>query len=139
MPRGLSNYVELVYAIRRQLPYGAVRNSSGVFVRANIDSVAEAARDGSTGSVGLPSSITHSSRKGAYPITTDSWLILPQQIDDAAKRAALLAVLEWILSDGQKECSALAYTPLPKEVAEQQLELIKSLMKPAMPGTQSKP
>ncbi len=131
-------YVELVYAIRRQLPFGSVRNSSGVFVHANLDSVAEAARD-SAPATGVPASITNPSHKGAYPIATYTWLILPQQIRDQAKRTALLAMLQWVLTDGQKECSALAYTPLPKDVAEQQSEFVKTLMKPGATATGQKP
>src|SRR5262249_36496934 len=105
----------------------SVRNSSGLFVHANLDSVAEAARE-SAGTT-APGSITNPSRKGAYPIATYTWLVLPQQIADPAKRAALLAVLQWILNDGQKECSALAYTPLPKEIADKQAEFVRDLMK----------
>jgi hypothetical protein len=46
----------------------------------------------------------------------------------------LLALLEWILTDGQKECAALAYTPLPKEVAAQQVEFVRTLMKADISG-----
>jgi phosphate transport system substrate-binding protein len=130
-------YVELVYAIRRQLAFGSVRNSSGVFVHANLDSVAEAAKDNPTGAP-VPASITNGSRKGAYPIVTYTWLVLPQQVTDPAKRAALLALLQWILSDGQKECAALAYTPLPHEIAEQQAEFVKTLTQPGPWGAAQK-
>lgn len=132
-------YVELVYAIRRQLAFGSVRNSSGVFVRANLDSVAEAAKDTGSATSGGPAAITNASRKGAYPIATYTWMVLPQQISDGAKRAALLAMLEWVLTEGQKECSALAYTPLPRVVTDQQLELVKTLMKPASTEPPAKP
>jgi len=45
-------------------------------------------------------------------------------------------MLQWILSDGQKQCSALAYTPLPREIADQQAELVRGLMK--VGGTEAK-
>ena len=128
-------YAELVYAIRQQLRYGSVRNRAGVFVMANVDSVAEAARDNVAATSGLPASITNPSRKGAYPIATYTWLIVPQQISDPAKRAALLAFLQWILTEGQKECSALAYTPLPKDVAEEQVGFVRTLIKPIGAGS----
>jgi hypothetical protein len=51
-------------------------------------------------------------------------------MSDLAKQDALLEFLQWVLTDGQKACSALAYTPLPKEVADQQLEFVRRLMKP---------
>jgi phosphate transport system substrate-binding protein len=129
-------YVELVYAIQQQLTYGAVRNSSGIFVRASLDSVAEAAKQTSTNPGDMPASITNASRKGAYPISTYTWIIIPQRINDAAKRAALLAMLEWALTEGQKQSSALAFTPLPANVGEQQLEFVRNLMKPGLAGAE---
>src|SRR5712692_4724813 len=36
-------YVELIYAIQNQMPYGTVRNSSGAFVKADLNSVTKAA------------------------------------------------------------------------------------------------
>ena len=36
-------YVELIYAIQNNLPYGLVKNSSGAFVKASLESVSAAA------------------------------------------------------------------------------------------------
>lgn len=127
-------YVELVYAIRQQLTYGLVRNAAGVFTRANLETVAEAARQSIPSPTVQPTSITNPSRKRAYPIATYTWIVFQQQMGDSAKRAALLAMLEWVLTDGQRESSALAYTPLPPEVAEQQLQFVRNLMKPSATG-----
>src|SRR5271165_2296042 len=62
----------------------------------------------------LPVSVTNSPEKGAYPIATFTWFLLPQSMEDPAKKAALFELLQWALTDGQKQCSALAYSPLPK-------------------------
>jgi phosphate transport system substrate-binding protein len=116
-------YVELAHAIQHQLNFGLVRNSSGQFIRASLDSVAEAARN-STSASALPSSITDPPGKAAYPIATFTWLLLPLDIQPPAKKAALVELLRWVLTDGQKECSALGYAPLPRSIAELGLQLL---------------
>ena len=119
-------YVELTYAIQHELSYAAVRNRAGVFVHADLESVAEAARD--SGASDTPaSSITDSAGKSAYPIASFTWLILPAQTTDTAKRAGLAELLRWILTSGQKECAALAYAPLPHEIAESELKGLNDL------------
>jgi phosphate transport system substrate-binding protein len=119
---GSIGYVELVYAIQYQLSFGSVRNRSGKYVRANLESLAEAAKENQSGQP--LSSITDPSGKGAYPIATFTWLLVPQEIKDANKKAALVEFVRWALTSGQNECSALGYTPLSRDIATQQLELI---------------
>ena len=111
-------YVELVYAIQHHLAVGSVRNRSGEFVRADLDTLAEAARSAATpAGSGAATSILDPPGKNAYPIATFTWLLLPAAVGDAARQAAMNALLAWILQEGQRECSSLGYAPLPKEVA----------------------
>jgi phosphate transport system substrate-binding protein len=117
-------YVEMVYALQNQLSFGAVRNNAGVFVRADLASVTAAAGSASSGMTSdFRVSITDASGADAYPISSFTWLIVPQQ-DDAGHRAALTAMLEWILTSGQKECSELGYAPLPHDVASRELDAL---------------
>jgi phosphate ABC transporter phosphate-binding protein len=109
-------YVELIYAIQHQSTFAAVRNASGHFVRASLASVREAADGAAAGG-----SITNAAGAGAYPIASFTWLLLPEATDDPAKRSVELELLRWILTAGQKSCSALGYTPLPPSVAQQAL------------------
>jgi ABC-type phosphate transport system substrate-binding protein len=48
-------------------------------------------------------------------------------VNDPRKKAALLELLQWVLTSGQKECSALGYAPLPHELANRQLLTLDSL------------
>lgn len=116
MPNSIG-YVELVYAIQHRLSYGSVRNTSGEYVRADLDSLSEAA----------DAMAANRSGKKAYPIVTYTWLLIPQQTNDTAKRSAMLSLLRWALTSGQKECSSLGYVPLPRDVAAQQLEIVNKL------------
>jgi phosphate transport system substrate-binding protein len=111
-------YTELSFAIQRQLSYGTVRNAAGNFTQANLITLPAAAASASN--ILIP--ITNAPGKDAYPITSFTWLLVPQSYPDPATKAAVAEFLNWILTSGQKECSALAYNPLPSEVAARELE-----------------
>lgn len=116
-------YVELIYAIQHQLNYGAMRNRAGRFIKANLASVSSAAATLATAPGGdLRVSVTDSEGKDAYPISSFTWLLLPQEMKDAAKKSNLLALVHWFLTSGQRQCSVLGYAPLPSAVAKRALQ-----------------
>ena len=117
-------YVELVYAIQHQLSFGAVRNAAGEYIRADLSSLNAAATAKAGGQSASASSITNAPGQDAYPIAAFTFLLLPEQASDNRKRSALLELLRWVLTSGQKECSALGYAPLPREIANRQLEVL---------------
>ena len=116
-------YVELIYAIQHELSFAAVRNSAGEFIKADLASVTEAARASAGPDNAFPLSLTNAPGKSAYPIASYTWLLLPGQIADKNKKAVLLELIHWMLSAGQKSCSALGYAPLPAEIANNGLQL----------------
>lgn len=119
-------YVELVYAVQAELAFGAVQNRGGEFVRADLDTLTVAVNSATAGkaleTVSVP---LEPSDKNAYPIATFTWLLVPRQVDDSDKRAALAELLEWSLTSGQKACAALGYLPLPRELPARELELVR--------------
>jgi len=121
-------YVEFIYAIQHELSFGAVRNAAGQFIKANISSVTAAAA-ATAGSLGqdFRVSITNPPGETAYPIATYTWLLLPERIEEKAKNSVLMELLRWILTSGQKKCSALGYAPLPAEVAKRALGSFDSI------------
>ena len=119
-------YVELVYAIQHQLSFGAVRNASGEYIRADLESLAAAADSAMTGNPASPSSLTNAPGREAYPIAAFTFILLSQHENDSRKKAALLGLLHWMLTSGQKECSALGYAPLPRDLVNRQLLALDS-------------
>jgi phosphate transport system substrate-binding protein len=114
-------YVELSFAIQRRLSYGTVRNAAGNFTQANLLTLAASAADASTN---ILTPITNTPGKDAYPIASFTWLLVPQSFPDPATKAAVADFLFWILTAGQRDCSALGYNPLPKEVVTRELEAL---------------
>src|SRR5271165_5895526 len=121
-------YVELIYAAQNNIPYGAVKNSSGTFVKADLASVTAAA---SGAAKDMPDdfrvSITNAPGKGAYPISSFTWLLIPQKISDTGKRDSIKGFLLWMLADGQGYAEQLSYAKLPKEVVEKEKKAINSV------------
>ncbi len=121
-------YVELIYAVQNNIPYGSVKNSSGNFVKADLASVTAAAAGAAKQ---MPDdfrvSITNAPGKTAYPISSFTWLLIPQKFQDAAKRDALKGFLNWMLADGQNSVEALSYAKLPKEVVEKEKKAINNI------------
>ena len=110
-------YVELIYAVSNNIPYGNVQNSSGVFVKADLASVsAAAAAAAKTMPDDFRVSITNPAGKAAYPIASFTWLLIPEKFSDSAKRDAIKGFVTWMLKDGQNYVEQLSYAKLPKEV-----------------------
>jgi len=125
---GALGYVELIYALQNHITYGSVKNASGNFVKASLDSTTAAAA-----SVKLPGptdfrvSITNAPGKDAYPISSFTYLLIPKQWKDGNKKSAITGYLNWMLDSGQGMVTSLNYAPLPKEVAEKERAVIKSI------------
>jgi len=115
--QGSIGYVELIYAISNKITYGTVRNGAGVFVKASLDSVTAAAASVKSMPTDFRVSITNAPGKDAYPISSFTWLLIPEQSKDAAKGKILADFLNWMVDDGQKMTAELAYAPLPESVA----------------------
>ncbi|HZP00888.1 MAG TPA: phosphate ABC transporter substrate-binding protein PstS, partial [Terriglobia bacterium] len=121
-------YVELIYAIQNKMPYGAVRNSAGNFVNADLASVtAAAAGAGRQMPDDFRVSITNAPGKNAYPIASFTWLLVPARIADGVKRKTITDFLHWMLTDGQEMAEPLAYARLPKEVISKEVKAISGI------------
>ena len=118
-------YVELTYAIQHELSFGAVRNAAGAYVNASLESVGAAAQSAPTAAGGAPS-ITDAPGKAAYPIASFTWIVLPEPMP-SGQRNAIAQMLQWMLTSGQKQSSALGYAPLPRELASGELQALAQL------------
>jgi len=125
--QGAIGYVELIYAVQNNIPYGVVKNASGTFVKASLESVTAAAASMKTMPADFRVSIANAPGKDAYPISSFTWLLMPVPSKDANKGKILSDFLNWMLNDGQKMTSQLTYAPLPDNVASKVREAIKQV------------
>jgi phosphate transport system substrate-binding protein len=124
--KGSIGYIELIYALQNNIPFGSVKNSSGAFVKASLDSTTAAAAG-----VKMPAdyrvSITNPPGKTAYPIASFTWLLIPQPFKDQAKGKIITDFLNWELDNGQPMANSLSYAPLPKEVSDKIRQTVKGM------------
>jgi phosphate transport system substrate-binding protein len=122
---GSLGYVELIYALQNKIPYGSIKNSSGQFIKASLESTTAAAAG-----VKMPPdfrvSITNSAGKTAYPIASFTWLLIPTNPSDANKGKILKDFLFWMLDNGEGMANELSYASLPKDVVEKERAAIKA-------------
>ncbi len=122
-------YIELIYAVQNNIPYGKVQNAAGNFVKADLAGVTAAATaDAKNIPADFRVSITNPPGLKVYPIASFTWLLISEQIQDATKREAIKDFLKWMLTEGQKYNEGLSYAQLPKEIIARETQAI-SLIK----------
>ena len=113
---GSIGYVEYGYAHSQNLSTATLQNKSGKFVDANI-----ASETAALASAQLPDDmivwVSDPEAADAYPIVTFTWMLMYKKQPDAAKLAALKGMLDYGLTDGQKQAESLGYIPLPDAIA----------------------
>jgi phosphate transport system substrate-binding protein len=127
-PGGIG-YVELIYALQNKMVYGTIKNGAGNFVEPTIKSVSAAAQ------VKLPddtnASLTDTNAKDGYPISSFTWLIFYKEQNyggkSKEKAEALVKLLNWVITDGQKYVEPLQYSPLPKEAVSKAYKILQSI------------
>ncbi len=111
---GALGYVELIYALKNNIPFGAVQNSAGKFVKADLKSVTAAA---SAALEKIPDdlryTLTNAPGEDAYPVAGTTWAVLyTRQPPEKAK--PLVEFLRWVTHEGQDRAEALHYAKLPE-------------------------
>lgn len=113
---GSIGYIEYGYATQNKISFATIENKAGKYIKADPESGSK-----SLASIDLPPSLIafepDPKGDGAYPIVSFTWLLLYKKYDDPTKSESLKAMLEWALTDGQKNSAELGYIPIPDEVA----------------------
>jgi phosphate transport system substrate-binding protein len=120
-------YVELIYAVQNKMKTGKVKNLAGTFVTASLAGVTAAAASSKEMPDDFRVSITNAPGKDAYPISSFTWLLIPEKISDPVKKKAIKDFLTWMLADGQMMTEPLAYAKLPKAVVAKEVKAIAKI------------
>jgi phosphate transport system substrate-binding protein len=126
---GSFGYVELIYALHNNMPYGSVKNKSGAFLAPSLASVTAAA------AVAIPEdtrvSLTDTAAPDGYPISGFTWILVykEQSYDNRkeAKAETLLKTLWWMTHEGQQFAGPLAYATLPKAAVTRAEAVLRSI------------
>ena len=135
-PSGAIGYVELAYAQQNHLPTAAIQNLAGQYVQPSPASTtadiaafsAQLAQDPRKPIVNPPASAPD-----AYSISGLTFLLIPKDGPDKAKRTALKQFVQYIITDGQAAAESLNYAPLPDSVKQFDQQQLQSLTAAGQP------
>jgi phosphate transport system substrate-binding protein len=125
-------YVELIYALQQKLGAATMKNASGKFIDANLDSVSKAAV-GVTLPDDLRASLTNSTNADAYPIVAMTYLLTYKDVADKSKALAMARYFWWGTHEGQAFAKDLGYAPLPADVLAKVEAKIRSMTSGGQP------
>ena len=126
--RGAIGYVEVQYALKSQIPYGAVLNEAGHFIKGTDKSITAACKAAeSPGWDRFAASLINAPGADSYPITSFTWLYLRTGSADPARAAALANLLNWMFTEGQRIADREGYSELPPPLLEKVKSKVSSL------------
>ena len=110
---GSIGYVELQYAVKKQVQQATVLNSSGHFIKASRESLSAACIAVEQGHWNnFSASLTNAPGPGSFPITSFSWIYL--RSPDFHRLDPLADLLSWMFTDGQQYVIEEGYAELPQ-------------------------
>ena len=123
-------YIDVAYAIQNKIPFADLKNQSGNFITASLDSIAAAAN--------LPSypadlrfDLVNTAAAQGYPIAGTTWIIVYKDLSKVLKtqdRAnSLVDFIWWAIHDGQADAAPLNYGSLPANLLAQDEAAVKSI------------
>ncbi len=114
---GSIGYLEYGFATKSNLSIASLENKAGKFITPSSESGAAALSQ-----VELPDNlrvfVTDPPGDDSYPIVTYTWMMLYKKYDDPNKAIAMEAMIQYGLTDGQKQAGPIGYIELPPNVVK---------------------
>lgn len=129
---GAIGYVEQAYALEHSFTYAAVKNKAGSFVEPTLASTSAAA-EGITVPANLGFKISNPSAAGAYPITSQTFLVVNKDLCKAgtpggeAGAKGVVRFLDYGLGEGQAILAKADYAALPAAILAKSKEAVAGL------------
>lgn len=127
---GAIGYVELAYVKQNNLTYAVVKNRDGHWVAPSLAATVLAATGGAEQMVktrDVRVSIAYAPGATTYPIAGFTYLLVPQEQQDAVRGRALVDFLWWAIHDGEKDAAQLLYAQAPPAVVKIDEGLVRQI------------
>ena len=126
---GSFGYVELIYALQNNMPYGSLKNLAGNFIKPSLASTSTACAGDMPADTRV--SMTNTSAPEGYPIAGFTWILLYKEQNYANKSRekadAVVKMLWWMTHEAQKYAEPLAYAQLPAPVVSKAEAILRSV------------
>ena len=130
---GALGYIEVNYATQNNIPFAAMQNKAGKFVKASPETVAAAGAGAvkqMKAPAGLAVDIWNQPGDQAYPIAAFTYIIVYKDLNNlrsAQEAQALVDFLHWATHEGQSMAGEMDYAPLAPPVQKQVSAALNSL------------
>jgi len=127
--RGSIGYAEAGYAKQRGLPMAYVKNASGNWTLPTARNVAIAltqAKRNPDGTQNLDGVYFHNHPE-TYALSSYNYLIVPTDNLEPSKGETLGRFVVYCITEGQSKAAQLGYSPLPPNLVQQGLDVVKSI------------
>ncbi|MDD4914383.1 MAG: phosphate ABC transporter substrate-binding protein PstS [Methylococcales bacterium] len=112
---GAIGYIEYGYAMGARVPMADLQNRAGHYIHPSTESGEEA-----LAATKLPEDliawVLDPEGDRSYPIATFTWMLFYQHNAEPKKAEILREMIEYSLTDGQKQSAKMGYLPLPQNV-----------------------
>jgi phosphate transport system substrate-binding protein len=113
---GAIGYVEQAYALQNHFTFADVKNKSGTYIAATLDSTS-AAGEGIDIPADLRINVIDSPNPTAYPIASQTFVIVYSDLCKGGlskdKASGMASFLDYLLGTGQQTIKKLSYAPIP--------------------------
>jgi phosphate transport system substrate-binding protein len=131
---GAIGYIEYGYAKLTGAPTAMLENKAGKFMAPGPESGAAALASAEFPKGNLPGGdvpdlrvwVTDPAGADSYPIASFTWLLFPEKMAPEKAKAAH-ELVKYCLTEGQKISDSMGYIPLPKNVVDKDLEVVKMI------------
>jgi phosphate transport system substrate-binding protein len=127
---GSIGYVELNYAKDNNLPVALVHNRAGQWIEPSVagaTAAIQAFQDALAKDARVPIVDPPASAKDAYPICGLTYLLIPKDGQDTAKRRNVRDFVEYIITAGQTSANSLFYAQLPQTLIDEDRKLLADM------------
>ena len=125
---GALGYVELQYADDNHITHASVLNASGKFVKGTAASITAAcAAVEAPGWDKLAASLTNAPGANSYPIASFTWVYVRSNAKDSRRTKALVDLLNWGYTEGQRVAVQEGYSELPKALVAKVTVMVNAM------------
>jgi phosphate transport system substrate-binding protein len=116
---GSIGYIEVLYALNKDITFGSVRNEKGKDIKPDDMEALSAAAEGKLSDIpdNLCFTLVNAPGENSYPICGVVWAVLYEK-QPANRQKTVVDFLRWATHEGQKEAPTLHYAMLPKGLVE---------------------
>lgn len=126
---GAIGYCELAYSIQNKMPSASIQNKSGNFIKPAVPSISAAAAGAIPEDTRI--TLTNTDAPQGYPIASFTWLLLYKDMNYKGRTKeqakAVVDMVKWMLTDGQKYAEPLDYAPLSEGAKTRALAQLKKV------------